>query len=148
MPNPKGNVANLLKLAKGQRAPGAGRKPGQQNRATVELKQLLSELIHDPEYQESLRKRAKAGKLAPALELGIVHLVGGKPIDRVEQGKPGDFKVMTDDELRAMMAKLALKMDTPKETTDAPQADPSALDVVQGPDEQPDAAPSDPESVH
>lgn len=144
-----GKADHLPKPKKGERLPGAGRKLGTPNRATVELKTLLSTLVHDPEYQAGLIKRAKAGKLAPALELGIVHLVGGKPVDRQEVGKPGDFRVMTDDEIRSALAKLALKMDPPTQETnqDASQTAPAALSdvAVQEPDS--DAGPG-PDAVH
>ncbi len=69
-----------------------GRKKGTPNKATVEAKLACSEIIDDPAYRFKLLSRARAGKLAPAVECMLWHYAKGKPKETIEHqtedGKP------------------------------------------------------------
>ncbi len=63
----------------------AGRKKGALGKATVEIRELARELTTgNPEYMAGLRRRLKAGKLAPAVESLLFHYGWGKPKEQVE----------------------------------------------------------------
>lgn len=66
--NPKGNPQNLRK----------GRPKGIPNKATREIKAIAAELLSDPAYVASLRRRLPAGK-APHMETLLHHYAYGKP---------------------------------------------------------------------
>ena len=76
-----------------------GRSPGTQRRRTIEVREVCSRLVDDPDYRESLRKRMIAGT-AGAMEPLVWAYAKGKPVDRVERGIPGAFAEITDDELK------------------------------------------------
>ena len=79
-----------------------GRRPGTQNRRTIEVREVCSRLVEDPIYLESLRRRMIAGT-AGAMEPLMWFYAKGKPVDRVETGPPGAFAELTNDELRARL---------------------------------------------
>ena len=85
-----------------------GRRRGSRNRATVEAREFAGRLIDDPEYRESLRRRLISGS-AGAMEATVWAYALGKPVDRVEQGAPGAFAALTNEELkRRLLAALAV----------------------------------------
>lgn len=61
-----------------------GRKKGTPNKVTKEAREAASRIVDDPEYRENLLLRAKAGRLAPAVETMLWHYAKGKPVERVE----------------------------------------------------------------
>ena len=65
-------------------APGPGRKKGVPNKATAEVRAACAAIVDDPTYRRQLIARAKAGKLAPALECMLWHYAKGKPKEQVE----------------------------------------------------------------
>ena len=79
-----------------------GRTRGTQRRSTIEVREVCSRLVDDPEYREALRRRMIAGTPG-AVETLLWHYAKGRPVDRVEQGAPGAFSALTDDELRAKL---------------------------------------------
>jgi hypothetical protein len=65
----------------------AGRPPGIPNRATVEAKEFFRNLIEDPAYARSVRRRILAG-LASGLEIRAWEYFAGKPTERLEATNP------------------------------------------------------------
>lgn len=61
-----------------------GRKAGTPNKATAEAKEACALIVDDPIYRRNLLKRARAGKLAPAVESMLWHYSKGKPKEQVE----------------------------------------------------------------
>ena len=55
-----------------------GRRKGSLNKVTIEVKAFSASILHDPNYQESLKKRLIAGK-APHMEPLLFHYCYGKP---------------------------------------------------------------------
>ena len=76
-------------------------------------KAFAATVIEDPAYKEGLLTRAKAGLLAPAVEVRLLDLYLGKPIDevRVIVAEDGDLEALSDhellDEIRALELSLA-----------------------------------------
>jgi hypothetical protein len=62
----------------------AGRPKGAQNRATREAKEFCRGIVDDPRYQISLRRRAIAGKLSPAMECLLWYYAKGRPVRTIE----------------------------------------------------------------
>ena len=79
-----------------------GRLPGTRNRATVEAREFANKVIDDGVYREALRRRMIAGT-AGAMEALVWAYAKGRPVERVEQGAPGAFTDVTDDELKARL---------------------------------------------
>jgi hypothetical protein len=97
-------VAHLPRTAfkPGQSGNPRGRRPGTQNKRTIEAREFATRLINDDEYREALRWRMISGT-AGAMEAVIWAYAKGKPVDRVELGGPGAFAQLTDAELRDRM---------------------------------------------
>ena len=68
----------------GLRRGGPGRPPGVPNKATIEAKQVCSELVDNPDYRERLKARLIAGKLPPAVETMLWYYAKGKPKEVLE----------------------------------------------------------------
>ena len=68
---------------KGERYPGSGRKKGQPNKITVEVRTLVSELVNDPNYQHKLRADFRRRKVHPTIEGLIWNYHLGKPTQPV-----------------------------------------------------------------
>jgi len=66
------------------RPAGAGRKPGQQNRTTLQIRALAQRLLTDREYQKNLRASLRNLTLDPGLIRMLYHYGYGKPIDTLE----------------------------------------------------------------
>jgi hypothetical protein len=64
---------------KGTRHPGAGRKKGQPNRISVEVRQLVGELVTNVQYQAKLRRDFQARKVHPTIESLVWTYHLGKP---------------------------------------------------------------------
>lgn len=80
-----------------------GRKPGIQNRRTIEVREVCSRLVDDPIYLGALRRRMINGT-AGAMEPLLWHYAHGKPVERVEQGGPKAFAELSNSELKARLA--------------------------------------------
>jgi hypothetical protein len=83
----------------GQSGNPRGRTPGTQTKRTIEVRDVCNRLVDDPEYREALRRRLIGGT-AGGIEVLIWHYAKGKPVDRVEQLAPGQFNVLTNEELK------------------------------------------------
>jgi hypothetical protein len=68
---------------KGTRHPGAGRRKGTPNRITVEVRQLVSELVNNVNYQHRLRADFERRKVHPTIEALIWSYHLGKPTQPV-----------------------------------------------------------------
>ena len=90
----------------GQSGNPRGRTPGTQTRKTIEVREVCNGLVDDPEYRYALRRRLIEGN-AGAIEILIWHYAKGRPIDRIETGKPGAFSDLTDVELRLRLVAAA-----------------------------------------
>ena len=66
------------------RVPGSGRRPGSPNRKTVELRQLMSALAGDIDYQARFSRAFRRRTLAPQTEMRVWEYVVGKPAERVQ----------------------------------------------------------------
>lgn len=94
----------------GQSGNPRGRTPGTLTRKTTEVRDICNRLVDDPEYREALRKRMISGS-AGSIEILIWHYAKGKPVNRVETGRPGAFSELTNEELRARMAAAAAALE-------------------------------------
>lgn len=81
-------------MAKGKKT--GGRQAGTPNKGTaqkrLDAKAASGEVLEDPAYRRNFRKRARQGKLAPAVEAMLWAYYYGRPVERQEVGKPGDFR--------------------------------------------------------
>lgn len=80
-----------------KRGGGPGRPKGVPNRATLDAREFCAGIVCDPAYQDALRRRALAGKLAPAIECLLWHYAHGKPNQHVEQTGTVTLKWQTDE---------------------------------------------------
>lgn len=78
-------------------------------KVTVEAKAAAAEIVDNPEYRLALAERIRKGT-APHMEPLLWAYAKGKPVDRVEQGGPGAFAALDDDELRKRLAEVVLKL--------------------------------------
>ena len=79
--------------------------------ARAEAKNFALLILRDPTYRQNLIVRARAGTLAPAVEIALWHYAYGKPAERLEVGGPGAFGVehenLTDRQLGDRIRLLA-----------------------------------------
>jgi hypothetical protein len=66
------------------RTPGSGRRRGSPNRRTVQMRELMTALCDDVEYQYKLREDFKRRRVHPAVETLVWAHVVGKPTERVQ----------------------------------------------------------------
>ena len=78
-----------------KRVPGSGRKPGQQNRATLAAKEMALKYLADPKYEESLKERLLEGK-APHMETLLHQYAFGKPKETVAGDNDSPLKVLIE----------------------------------------------------
>ena len=108
IPDPPARPLTILRTGKPGRPKGyprsGGRKKGTLNHATVDAREAASEIVDSPEYRENLRKRAISGDLSPAVETMLWGYSKGRPVERVETGRPGDFAGLSDEELAERLA--------------------------------------------
>lgn len=72
-----------MPFVKGKSGNPAGKKPGTLNKATKEIQEFAGDLIEDPDYVASLKRRLASGK-APHMETLMFHYKHGKPKDTVK----------------------------------------------------------------
>ena len=75
---------------------GPGRRKGVPNKATLEVRQFCASIVDDPAYQRSIRERAFAGELPPAMEALLWHYRFGKP--KEEAHVQGEIVVRWQDD--------------------------------------------------
>ena len=82
-------------------------------------------VVRDPLYREKLLIFARARRLHPLIEQMLWHYAYGKPPERVELGRAGDFESLehlSKEELAERARKLAeLLLKPPTDTSDAAQ---------------------------
>lgn len=84
-----------------------GRKKGTPNKITVEVRAAANELVDNPKYRAKLQRDLVRRKVHPTIEQMLWHYGKGKPVERVESGKPGDFSQLTDDQINEELRKAA-----------------------------------------
>jgi hypothetical protein len=102
---------------------GPGRPPGAISQATLEAKAFARRIVEEPEYFESLKRRAIDGKLPQSIEMLLLQYVYGTPIvhNRTEvtvtASDPSELAEMTDEQLekRAELVAIALRSQREKE---------------------------------
>ena len=101
-------------LANLKRGGSTGRKPGQLNKATVEVKESARGLVEDPEYRKRLGLRLISGNLAPAMETTLWAYAYGKPKETLalEGSVTVSASLTPTPELRAKIAALLEKFPT------------------------------------
>jgi hypothetical protein len=65
------------------RVPGSGRRPGSPNRKTIELRQLMGELVGNVDYQARFSRAFRRRALHPATEMKVWEYVVGKPTQAI-----------------------------------------------------------------
>lgn len=90
----------------GQSGNPNGKRRGTPNRVTIEAREAAALIVDDPEYRASLAARVIAGQ-APQMEALLWAYAKGRPVERVEQGGPGAFAQLANEEL-ALRLRAAL----------------------------------------
>jgi hypothetical protein len=85
---------------KGTRPPNSGRKKGTPNRITVEVRQLVSELVTDRAYQQKLRSDFRRRKVHPTIEALIWTYHLGKPRQTIDVTATVDVDARLEEEKR------------------------------------------------
>ena len=85
---------------KGQKGAG-GRPRGARNKVTLQIREAAARLFDDPVYWRKLRSDLRKRKLHPQMEVTLLAYAYGRPVDRIEVGRVGDFSKLSDDELMA-----------------------------------------------
>ena len=93
-------------------------------------------IINDPDYQETFRLRAIAGKLAPAVEAQMYHYVAGKPKDSMDRAmglEPGaDLAQMPSADLQARREAFTARLIERQRLREAKEAEKVAADKRDG----------------
>ena len=95
----------MTRNTQGLKRGGPGRPKGVPNKATAEAKHACAAIVDDPTYRRNLAARARAGRLAPAVECMLWHYAHGKPTEHLEQRRTrtlarilaGDFEPEDDE---------------------------------------------------
>ena len=85
---------------KGTRPPNSGRKPGTPNRISVEVKQLVSQLVNDVAYQHQLRRDFRRRKVHPTIEALIWSYHLGRPTQPIAVTASVHVDARLDEERR------------------------------------------------
>jgi len=107
-------MANRKPGKQGGRAKGTpksgGRKKGTPNKITAEVRAAATQLVDDPTYRRRLQSDLRKRSIAPAMETMLWHYAKGKPVDRQELGRPGEFSHLSKEELKAKLLEEAAKL--------------------------------------
>jgi len=90
------------------RTAGSGRKKGTPNRRTVQLRELMTSLCHDVDYQYRLRADFRRRRVHPAIESLVWAHTVGKPTERVQISADVTMKQKLDEE-RELFARLSIE---------------------------------------
>ncbi len=72
-----------------------GRPKGARSRAKLIAEAAARAIVDDPYYRKKLLSKAKAGKLAPAVEVMLHYYAYGKPIEIHQHSGPGGGPIET-----------------------------------------------------
>jgi hypothetical protein len=75
-----------------RRGGSPGRPKGTPNRVTRDAREFFVDIVNNPDYRQSLERRARAGKLAPAVECMLWFYAYGKPVQPVQQASAVTFR--------------------------------------------------------
>ena len=90
------------------RTAGSGRKKGTPNRRTVQMRELMTSLCHDVDYQYRLRADFRRRRVHPTIEsLAWAHTIG-KPAERVQLSADVTMNQKLDEE-RELFARLSVE---------------------------------------
>ena len=78
-----------------KRPRGAGRKPGQPNHVTVEVREQSRQLVEDKQYRVSLLERLRQGE-AGAMEAQLWFFAYGKPKETVAGDNDSPLKIIVE----------------------------------------------------
>src|SRR5688500_8794421 len=105
--------------------PGGGRPKGSLNAKTLQIQAFCRSVCEDPEYRESVLKRARAGTLGP-MEPVILAYAYGKPKESVDV-RVGplveDLSQMSIEELTTRAAQLVAQLEEAKQLEEAISAE-------------------------
>lgn len=77
---------------------------------------FAAEIVDDPDYRRRLKERAKAGELAPPMEVALLHYRWGKPIERLAVSTDEDLSALSREDLMKLAVDLQLYLrDLPDE---------------------------------
>lgn len=82
-----------------KRGGSPGRPKGTPNKATAEAKEAAARIVDDPVYQRNLLTRARAGNLAPAVEMMLWQYARGRPADQVPPKQEVTFRWLDSSEV-------------------------------------------------
>ena len=85
---------------KGTRPPNSGRANGTPNRISVEVKQLVSQLVNDVGYQHQLRDDFRRRKVHPTIEALIWTYHLGRPRQTIDLTATVDVNARLEEEKR------------------------------------------------
>ena len=75
---------NATSFSKEHPRPGPGRRKGQPNRATVEIRDWARSILEDQVVRSRTLSLAREGRLAPGVLVELLHYAYGKPKDAAE----------------------------------------------------------------
>jgi hypothetical protein len=90
------------------RTPGSGRRRGTPNRKTVEMRALMTGLVHDVDYQCRLRQDFRRRRIHPTIEALVWAHTVGKPTERVQLSADVSMSQKLDQE-RELFGKLSIE---------------------------------------
>ena len=90
------------------RTPGSGRKRGSLNRRTVQMRELMTSLCDDIDYQSRLRADFRRRRVHPTIEALVWNHVVGKPTERVQLSADVTMSQKLNEE-RELFGKLDVK---------------------------------------
>jgi hypothetical protein len=90
------------------RTPGSGRRRGTPNRKTVEMRALMTGLVHDVDYQCRLRQDFRRRRIHPTIEALVWAHTVGKPTERVQLSADVTMNQKLDQE-RELFSKLSVE---------------------------------------
>jgi hypothetical protein len=90
------------------RTPGSGRRRGSLNRRTVQMRELMSSLCHDVDYQHRLRSDFRRRRVHSTIEALVWGHVIGKPADRVQLAANVTLDRNLDEE-RELFSRLSIQ---------------------------------------
>ena len=85
---------------KGFRQPGSGRPKGQPNKISIEVRQLVAQLVNDAAYQRKLRADFRKRKVHPTIEALVWAYHLGRPKQALDLTATVDVNARLEEEKR------------------------------------------------